>query len=352
MGNFITLEGILTGRIMAIFPTILRRTKEKSEFCPLFACATVSQLPNNKHVLFVEVRMRLILAFLFFFSANLYADADPAPGSTVDQARVDALINSIRQQVNSGNYSRGRLLVLAAQQGNGNACNLLGWMFDNGKGVMRDSVKAREWFTSCASYSPLASYNAGVIYAEGRGVKPDISIAVHYFEQAWKIGGDSFRSSVKQIPIRVGFYFYDTKKAYDKAWRWASVAAQLDSRYGKYLVGRLIAEGHAPPNVNPANALRYLADATEAYNSSAASLLSWLYGTGKFTDKDYALAERYAIQAREMGSNDGLDWSKMLSVDEKNKAEIAAQSWISNHRKPDPLDFRDTLNGAEDQFRD
>lgn len=293
------------------------------------------------------------LIALLVFSTILHAEENSATDASVvaDQSRLDTLVDSIRQQVMAGNYSRGRLLMLAAQQHNANACNLLGWMFDNGKGVSLNSIKAREWFESCASDSPLASYNAGVIYAAGRGVNPDMKIAIHYFQQAWKLGGDSFHNSVKQIPIRIAFYYYETKKDYKMAWRWAIAASEVDVRYGKYLVGRMIAEEKAPANINPTTSIRYLTESMEAYNPSSASLLSWLYGTGKFTDKDYALAERYAIQAKGMGSNENQDWSTSLSIDEKSKAEISANNWLSDHKKPTPMNFSSTLNGSEEQFR-
>src|SRR5665811_1578570 len=90
----------------------------------------------------------------------------PNPEKSFDVARVDMLVDSIRQDVVvSKKIDRAPLLVIAARQGNAKACNLLGWMFDNGIGTTKkEPAKAIKWFEFCARQSALASYNAGVLY--------------------------------------------------------------------------------------------------------------------------------------------------------------------------------------------
>lgn len=295
------------------------------------------------------MRLFFILS-LMLVSLSAHAVDPNTQDRSLDQERVDALVNTLRIQIVNGDYRRVRYVLLAANSGNGSACNLLGWMFDHGKGVRPNHDRAKEWFVSCANRYPLAAYNAGVLYADGRGVEKDLPTAIHFMSDAWHIGGSSFRSSMQQIPIKVSFYYYD-KQDYKHAWQWAMYASQLNARYGKYLLGRLLVEGHGPSDVNPRKAIVYLADATEAYSASAAVLLSWIYGTGKFTKPDMVLAEQYAIEARGMGSGQMQDWGSYISADQHNKAELTASRWLSEHKKPAEIDFKDTLSGEEDQFK-
>lgn len=288
--------------------------------------------------------------FLFFLSLSFCAAASAADQMrSFEQSRVDALVASIQVEIESGKYQRAPLLLKAAQEGNGKACNLLGWMFDNGKGVRRDSSKALRWFESCAGRSPLAAYNAGVIYAEGREVKKDDDRAAQYFELAWAHGGSSFHEMMSQIPIRLGFYYYG-KQNFDKAWEWAEISSEFNSRYGKYLVGRLIVEKHG--SGSESEAIPDLNEAIEAYSHPAASLLAWCYASGRFGKKDMFLAHEYAVIAQKMSATvGGQDWGGYLNDTDKKNAELKASQWISEHKAPAPMNFSGTLNGSEEQFR-
>lgn len=279
---------------------------------------------------------------------------EPSPDHVFDVARVDMLVDSIRQDIVSKKMDRAPLLVIAAKQGNAKACNLLGWMFDNGVGTMKkEPAKAIKWFESCSRQNPIASYNTGVLYLEGRGVDKNTQKGIDYLKRAWVIGGVSFHGQIPQIPIRLAYY-YRKQQANSDAWDWAERAATVNAKHGKYLVARMLIE-KTTPMTDDAKALEFLNAAVEAYSAPAASLLAWGYGTGRFGDKDYVLAQQYEFIAAKIDPRQGpvaaTRWSGRLKGEEKQKAELTANSWASSHKQPLPMDFVSTLNGLEEQFK-
>ena len=61
-----------------------------------------------------------------------------------------------------------------AKQGNANAQNLLGDMYQKGQGVPQDYKKASKWYTLAAEQGvTFAQYNVGQMYHKGEGVPQD-----------------------------------------------------------------------------------------------------------------------------------------------------------------------------------
>jgi len=61
-----------------------------------------------------------------------------------------------------------------AEQGNSRAQTNLGWMYEYGKGVKQDDVKAAKWYRKAAEQGyARAQHNLGVMYFTGKSVKQD-----------------------------------------------------------------------------------------------------------------------------------------------------------------------------------
>ena len=61
-----------------------------------------------------------------------------------------------------------------AEQGDANAQNILGLMYNNGEGVTQDYKEAVKWFTKAAEQGyASAQYNLGLMYDMGNGVTQD-----------------------------------------------------------------------------------------------------------------------------------------------------------------------------------
>ena len=72
-----------------------------------------------------------------------------------------------------------------AAQGNAWAQHNLGVLYDNGRGVLQDYVKARGWYEKAAAQgNAWAQHNLGALYDNGRGVPQDYVKAYMWLDLA------------------------------------------------------------------------------------------------------------------------------------------------------------------------
>ncbi|MEW6719739.1 MAG: tetratricopeptide repeat protein [Thermodesulfobacteriota bacterium] len=73
----------------------------------------------------------------------------------------------------------------AAAQGDSEALNNVGVMFENGQGVELDYGEAVKWYKDAAAHgNPVARNNLGVMFAYGKGVPQDFISAYVWFDLA------------------------------------------------------------------------------------------------------------------------------------------------------------------------
>ena len=84
-----------------------------------------------------------------------------------------------REAFRSGDFAMAlREFRPLAEQGNSDAQFSLGYMYDNGHGVLEDDVEAVRWYRLAAEQGKVyAQFNIGVMYATGKGVLKDVVIA-------------------------------------------------------------------------------------------------------------------------------------------------------------------------------
>ena len=74
----------------------------------------------------------------------------------------------------------------------------LGVLYDQGKGVPQDNALAMEWYRKAAEQGlPQAQINLGIMYEQGQGVKPDYTQAYFWYALA-DTQGDSQAPQAKQ----------------------------------------------------------------------------------------------------------------------------------------------------------
>ena len=80
-----------------------------------------------------------------------------------------------------------RWYLKAAKQGLAPAQYSLGLMYVRGQGVLKDYKEAVKWFMKAAEQGfALAQYNIGVMYANGEGVLKDLSKAKYWIKKAYE----------------------------------------------------------------------------------------------------------------------------------------------------------------------
>ena len=89
-----------------------------------------------------------------------------------------------------------------AHGGNAKAQNYLGFMYDNGEGVLEDDLEAVKWYRLAAEQGHAgAQYGIGVMFANGEGV-PQSSVYAHMWWNLATAQGDKKAKENKAIIAR------------------------------------------------------------------------------------------------------------------------------------------------------
>ena len=98
-----------------------------------------------------------------------------------------------------------------AEQGNADAQNRLGWMYDYGRGVPQDDVEAAKWYRKAAEQgNDLAQNSLGGMYYFGKGVpQDDVEAAEQRIAEAQKKLGEMYYEgqSVPQDDVEAYAWF-------------------------------------------------------------------------------------------------------------------------------------------------
>ena len=88
----------------------------------------------------------------------------------------------------------------AAEQGEGRAQNNLGYAYMEGLGVETNYVKAVEWYRKAAEQgNAVAQYNLGYMYENGNGVKEDLKEALKWYGKSADQGDPDAKKAMKRI---------------------------------------------------------------------------------------------------------------------------------------------------------
>jgi curved DNA-binding protein CbpA len=153
-------------------------------------------------------------------------------------------------------------LMRLAAQGNASAQNQLGQMYANGRGVPQDYSIARKWYEKAAAQGHgWAQNQLGQLSADGLGVSQDYTQAHHWWEQAATHG-----------------------------------VAQA-----QYNLGQLYANGRGVPQ-NYATARGWYEKAAAQGHTWAQAQLGQLYANGQGVQKDYTTARKWYEKAAAQGN--------------------------------------------------
>jgi uncharacterized protein len=146
----------------------------------------------------------------------------------------------------------------AAEQGHASAQFNLGLMFDNGEGVAKDKTKAFEWLVKAADQGDAdAQCYLGWMFANGNGVNQDYNEVVKFFELAILGGSERAKSNllnlgnrnISQAQYLLGELYLEGRgfvKDEQKAVEWIAKAAQHDDDDGGAIekLHKMAEQGH------------------------------------------------------------------------------------------------------------
>lgn len=252
---------------------------------------------------------------------------------TVDSAYVKAVIDSGRAYYGDKDYKAAlQYFEKAAELGNAQAADYVGYMYQNGLGVNTDLKEAIKWykraaadstyveglesigyiyadsdnkdwynpkeafqlFTRAAAKNSAASQNMlGVMYHTGEGIPQDDSIAVTYYRLAAEQGYTRAQYNLGSMYMNGN----GVKRDDSEAMEWFEKAAEKGHLSSQNDLGVLYMRGTGRPK-NPEKAFYWYSKAAEKGDATAELNLAGFYERGEVVAKDLAkAAELYLSSA-------------------------------------------------------
>ena len=192
----------------------------------------------------------------------------------------------------------------AAESGNPEAQNLVGYFYEMGLGVPVDAARAFHWYQlSAASGLSDATLNLGVLYVSGVGVKKDVAAAAHYFEEAARKGNGTGATYLGTL-YHVGIGVNQDKVA---AEHWYAIGDKMHDPISAYDLGTLYSTAPDHPH-DFSKAARFLRQSTEARYLPAIHSLALLL----IHHPELAKSQHEALDLLETAANAGYWKSSIL----------------------------------------
>ncbi|MBR8216268.1 tetratricopeptide repeat protein [Burkholderia vietnamiensis] len=171
---------------------------------------SAKEITKQKHPRGPRMQIKYLLAALVFLTTSLTAFA-------TNYAQENAAYRN-----NDYGTAMAQLAPLAAQ-GDADAQMLVGFMYQNGKGVPQDYAEAMKWYKLAANKgNNTASFNLGIMYEQGLGMPIDPQEAFHWFQISANAGNIQSQS-------KLGFLYgtgKGTAQNYKLALHWTALAAK------------------------------------------------------------------------------------------------------------------------------
>ncbi|WQS28271.1 sel1 repeat family protein [Helicobacter pylori] len=88
----------------------------------------------------------------------------------------------------------------ACELKDGRGCGILGWIYEDGKGVEKNLTKAAQFFSkACDLKDGLGCFNLGMSYEYGQGVEKDLIKAAQFYSKACRLGVQEACEMLKEL---------------------------------------------------------------------------------------------------------------------------------------------------------
>jgi TPR repeat protein len=183
----------------------------------------------------------------------------------------------------------------AAAAGHAGAMNILGFLYENGKGVPRDKAEAIRWFRKSAEAgSALSMHRLGVAYERGEFVARDPVEALRWFRKSADAGNTRGMADVGRA------YSSGLGVAKDavEGIKWYKKAAEAGGSLGMVRLGTAYLNGFGVAR-DSVQAVHWFRLAADTGNVFAMENLGLAYRDGVGVAKDGAEAERWFQRAKQ-----------------------------------------------------
>ena len=221
-----------------------------------------------------------------------------------------------------------------AMDGDRDAMNSVGRLFQVGQGVEQDHEAAIYWFTQAAEMGlDTAQYNLARHYDKGWGVPVDHALAVEWYSKSAAQGYDRAQLAMG-IKLVKGEGIDTNLQA---AREWYLLAAQNGNRAAQFNLGTMLRKGQGG-EANPVEAVYwYRRSASQGYAWAQLRLADAL-AQGNGTSKDTVAAYAWYVLAAENGKDQAKSaisvLGSVLSEEEKVRAADLVANWQEARETP------------------
>jgi len=215
----------------------------------------------------------------------------------------------------------------ASEQGLRAATLELADLVHAGKGVKRDLREAARLYTMAAVHQPYAQLMLSILYAQGRGVPPDMAKSVAHYKAATRESGVVMAQYKIAERYREGFAL---PRNFEEAYRWYALAAEHDLTLAELRLGGLYEAGQGVDQ-DPAKALMWYYKAAKRGNPEAQYRVGLMFLEGKGVEQNATRAALWVRKAAYQGAKQaqhqlGLLYLKGEGIEQD---DVAAYAWLS-----------------------
>jgi len=189
----------------------------------------------------------------------------------------------------------------------------------------------KEWRPLAEKKNALAQYQIGLLYQHGKGVSKNLVKATTWYRLAAK-------QNLAQAQSSLGNFYLlgrGVKRDFKKALYWSNRAAFQGEAAAQTRLAFILRYGKGTKRNIPKSLIWYKKAAEQGY-APAQDSLATIYATGKIVRRSYLLAFKWLKISTFFGSKKGpgyRNWvSKKLTVQEKTEAYQLAQKWIAAYK--------------------
>ncbi len=196
-----------------------------------------------------------------------------------------------------------------------------------GKGVKRDLREAARLYTIAAVHQPYAQFMLSILYAQGRGVPPDMVKSVAYYKAATRESGVAMAQYKIAERYREGFALPSNFK---EAYRWYALASEHDLRLAELRLGGLYEAGQGVEQ-DPAKALMLYYKAAKRGHPEAQYRVGLMFLEGKGVEQNATRAALWIRKAAYQGAKQAQHQLGLLYLKGEGVVQdhVAAYAWLS-----------------------
>jgi uncharacterized protein len=224
----------------------------------------------------------------------------------------------------------------AAEQGSPTAMSYLGWMYEEGHGVVRDGDQAAEWYGRAARAGAHDfAVKLGWMYLGGDGVDRDRDQAEFWFRHALDAGHVPARIAWASVLIADAQGGRDPERVFE-ARELLEQALEEGLTLAAYFLARIYIEGIGAQTVDDDLAAYYTRLGADDGHAQMQGWLALMYANGQGVERDLVAAAKWANLAAANGDPLGgrlrLMFDEQLDPEQIQEARQRAVDWALEQR--------------------